>query len=310
VPPAYAATIAEEAARNPGFRHLAVRNHLLPAAGAADPASGLTSVDQRIAEMNHAGVAVSAISVPPPGPVLGPKERAIRSTVTTNDGLIALAEQHPARFRVLASLPLPHVDAALEELERVAAHPLVRGVELMTVAAEWTLDEARFEPVYARLAERRMVAALHPALEGVGRAFDDFGLTASLAPIVSSTVGALRFALSGMLDRVPDLDVIVPHLGGVMPYLAQRIIDLSGPAYAAFTIERYLGERFYLDTCSFHGPALECALKTTPSSRMLLGSDAPFRGGVDRAVADVRGSALAAGEQTAVLGANAARWFA
>jgi predicted TIM-barrel fold metal-dependent hydrolase len=155
-----------------------------------------------------------------------------------------------------------------------------------------------------------MVAALHPALEDVGRAFGDFGLTASVAPVVSSTLGALRLALSGMLDRVSNLDVIVPHLGGLVPYLTQRIIDLSGQAQASFTIEHYLAERFYLDTCSFHPPALECALRTTPVGRMLLGSDAPFRGAVARAVEDVRESALTPQEQIAVLGANAARWFA
>jgi len=310
VPPAYGNTILEEAERNPAFRQLAVRNRLLPDGGAAGPASALVSVDLRLAEMDEAGVAVSAISVPPPGPALGPKARAVSSTAATNDGLIALAEQHPARLRVLASLPLPHVDATLEEIDRIAAHTLVRGVVLMTVGAEWTLDEARLEPVYACLAEHRMVAALHPALEDVGRAFGDFGLTASVAPVVSSSLGALRLALSGMLDRVSDLDVIVPHLGGLMPYLTQRIIDLSGRAQASFTIEHYLADRFYLDTCSFHPPALECALQTTPVSRMLLGSDAPFRGAVARAVEDVRKSALTPFDQIAVLGGNAARWFA
>jgi aminocarboxymuconate-semialdehyde decarboxylase len=310
VPPAYAIAIAEEAARSEVFHDLAVRNRLLPDAGADGPATALVSADSRIEEMDHAGIAVSAISVPPPGPTLGPKARAISSTKATNDGLIAVAEQHPSRFRVLVSLPLPYVEDALAEIERVSSHPLVRGVVLMTVGADWTLDEAQFEPVYQSLAEHQMVGSLHPALEAVGPAFNDFDLSASVAPVLSSTIGALRLALSGMLDRVPEFDVIVPHLGGVIPYLMQRVVDLSGSARAAHSIEHYLAERFYLDTCSFHPPALECALKTTPATRLLLGSDAPFRGPAARAVEDVRTSGLTPREQTAVLGATAANWFA
>jgi len=309
VPPAYVRAIAAAAEADAEFASLAIRNHLLPPQGRPEPARALTDIDLRLADMDRAGVAISAISVPPPGPLLGDRDAAIRANAETNDGLIEIAERHPDRLRVLAAIPLPYVEAALAEIERVRAHPLVRGVELMTVGATWTLDEARLEAVYARLAELGLVVLLHPALEPTPVALGEFGLVASVAPVLSSSVGALRLVLSGMLDRVPGLDVVVPHLGGVIPYLSRRIIDLSGQAEAQHTIDHYLGERLYLDTCSFHPPALECALGTTPARRLLLGSDAPFRGGLARAVDDVRTSVIPVGDRAAVLGATASRWF-
>ena len=103
----------------------------------------------------------------------------------------------------------------------------------------------------------------------------------------SSTAGAARFMLSGMLDRLPDLIVIVPHLGGTLPYLAQRLVDQNGRGEAEHNILEYLQTRIWLDSCSYHPPALKCALETVGPDRILLGSDYPFRGSVARAVDDV-----------------------
>ena len=107
----------------------------------------------------------------------------------------------------------------------------------------------------------------------------------------SSTAGAARFMLSGMLDRVPELIVIVPHLGGTLPCLAQRLVDQNGRGEAEHDILHYLETRIWLDSCSYHPPALKCAIETVGLDRILLGSDYPFRGSVARAVEDVDGSA-------------------
>ena len=78
----------------------------------------------------------------------------------------------------------------------------------------------------------------------------DFRLADSLGAMFSSTAGAARFMLSGMLDRLPDLIVIVPHLGGTLPYLAQRLVDQNGRGGAEHNILEYLQTRIWLDSCS------------------------------------------------------------
>jgi predicted TIM-barrel fold metal-dependent hydrolase len=311
-PPQYVTAVVDAASANSRLRDLLVRNRFLTQSptGVAGPSAALTDLGRRLGDMDDAGVDVAALAVPPPGPNLGSSRAAIRHTRNTNDALVKLAEAHPRRLRVFASLPLPHVAAATAELERIAAHNLVRGLQLMTVAEKYSLDQPEFEPIFQRAAELRMPILLHPALESMPSAYADFGLTASLAPVISSSLGALRLVLSGILDRVPTLELIIPHLGGVVPYIAQRVVDLSGHGNARFDLLHYLRDRIYLDTCSHHPPALAAALATTPPDRLVLGSDAPFRGSLRRAVEYVSTSSLDGESRKRVLGLNALRWLA
>jgi len=103
---------------------------------------------------------------------------------------------------------------------------------------------------------------------------------------------------------------VVPHPGGFLPYVVQRMADF-GRGDAEHDLEHYLRTRVHLDTCSYHPPAMRCAVDTVGADRLVLGSDYPFRGPQQRAVDDVRGF-FAADPQTtaAVLGATAVRLFA
>jgi hypothetical protein len=108
------------------------------------------------------------------------------------------------------------------------------------------------------------------------------------------------------LDRVPDLTLIIPHLGGVLPYVIGRLADQAGGA-AERDILSYLSNRCFVDSCSHHHPALMCAAETLSPDRILLGSDYPARGSLARAVADIEGSSLDAANRRAILGGNAER---
>jgi aminocarboxymuconate-semialdehyde decarboxylase len=105
------------------------------------------------------------------------------------------------------------------------------------------------------------------------------------------------------------MDVVVPHLGGTLPYLLRRIEDF-GRGKAQHDLTHYLRTRMYLDTCSYHPPAMRCAVDTVGDERLVLGSDYPFRGSAGRAVQDVR-AFFGPDEQAAqrVLGRTAARVF-
>lgn len=268
----------------------------------------LADLDQRLDAMDAAGITVSILSLPPPG-VTMPGVPTAELASRVNDELIAAAEAHPGRFVVLAALPLPDTVAAVAELERIGNHELVRGVALLTTTAGWTLDEPRLEDTYQRIAALGLPILLHPAFDESPCVFHDWALETSLAAPVSSSLGALRLMLSGMLDRVPGLTPIVPHLGGTLPFLAQRIVDQSATGSAEHDVAHYLRHRVYLDTCSYHPPALRCALDTVGAHRVLLGSDYPFRGGLDRCVDDVRSAGLPPEQQHAILAGNASAFF-
>jgi aminocarboxymuconate-semialdehyde decarboxylase len=140
--------------------------------------------------------------------------------------------------------------------------------------------------VLARAAELSLPVVIHPALEPLPPTYDDWMLAATLGPVVSSSLAAARLVLSGVLDRLPTLTIVVPHLGGMLPYVQQRIADFGNGA-AEHDFGHYLQHRIYVDTCSYHPPALRCAVDTMGADRLVMGTDYPNRGPAGRAVADV-----------------------
>jgi aminocarboxymuconate-semialdehyde decarboxylase len=275
---------------------------------ARQPDAPLVALERRIAEMDDCGIDISVISLPPPAAIFGSIATGRRVAAAANDAMLAAAERHPGRFVILLALPLPDVDGSVAELDRVASHPLAQGVSALTNAETWSLDEPQFEAVWANAAQRDLPLVLHPAFDCRPAKFTDWTIGGSLHAMMSSSLGVARLVMSGMLDRVPTLDVIVPHLGGTIPYLAQRFVDM-GRGDAQHDMAHYLRHRLYLDTCSYHPPAFRCALDTVGADRLVLGTDYPFRGSLRRAVDDVIDNAPTAEARAAILGGTASQWF-
>ena len=304
-PPAYVDVLRHEAERSPEF----AREHGRTIRAVSAPGTPGTRLDVQIEEMAGAGVDTALVSLPPPATTFGDADTAARVAVSANDTLIEAAAEFGMRVRVLASLPLPHLEASLRELDRVASLDEVVGVQVLSTGKRSEATPDRFEVVLAEAASRGLPVVLHPAIEPLPAAFADWELMATVGAPMSSTVGALRLVFAGVLDRVPQLSLVVPHLGGALPYLLQRIADF-GNGEAQHGIEHYLGSRMYFDTCSYHPPAMRCAVDTVGSGRLVLGSDYPFRGPARRAVDDVRD--FFAGDvaaTAAVLGGNAQALF-
>ncbi|MDP1795075.1 MAG: amidohydrolase family protein [Acidimicrobiales bacterium] len=258
-------------------------------------------------EMAAAGVDVSVMSLPPPGATFGDRSRQREVARRANDALLADATGHDGHINVLASLPTDP-DDALAEAQRVSEHPLCRGLAMLTVTSGVLIDDPRLEAVYRHAARSGLLVQAHPAQEQLPTSWTDFLLASSLAPLVTSTLGAARLVLSGMLDRVPDLDVVIPHLGGTLPFLLQRMVDF-GPGDAEHTMDHYFSHRLYMDTCSLHPPALRCALEVSSPDRLMLGSDFPYRGAVRRATECIEQHIHDPADRDAILFRTARRWF-
>ena len=263
----------------------------------------------RLEEMEAASIELMVLSLPPPGVNFGNREQRVEAAQMANDELIAAAEEHWGKFLVVANLPFPHTDESLEELDRVATHPLIRGVSVFAVGAEWTPEEERLEPVFKKAAELGLPAILHPFHQPLPSEWKAWKIARAFGPIVSSTVCASRILLSGMLDRIPDLDVIMPHLGGSLLYVLGRYEDVAGQGDAELPLIEYLRTRFYFDTCSFHIPAVHCAVETVGADRLIMGTDSPFRGSPQRMIDHLEEAVPDADDRRMIMGETARRWF-
>jgi predicted TIM-barrel fold metal-dependent hydrolase len=224
-----------------------------------------------------------------------------------NDEMIAAVAAEDAYASTMITLPWDDPPAACAEIHRVGADPAVSGV-ILHVGLQQTrlVDEPDLEPVYRTIAGHGLTLFVHPVQEAAPNGMGQWLLASVLGSPMATSLATARLMLPGMLDRVPDLTLIVPHLGGLLPYLAQRLADQSGKGDAKHDIPHYLRNRTYLDSCSFHPPALDCAIATVGADRLLLGSDFPFRGPVRRAVEDVESGLGLVGAERVLIG-NLAR---
>ncbi|GAA3428014.1 amidohydrolase family protein [Streptosporangium sandarakinum] len=190
----------------------------------------------------------------------------------SNESTAELVADHPARFGLLAALPMPYVDAALAELEYAYDELHADGVVLVPHAGDAYLGDAPYEPLFAELNRRRAVVLVHPMpLPGAG----PVPVPSVLADfLLDTTRGALNLILSGALDRYPDISFILSHGGGFLPYAASRV-ELLGPPFFGADPERITAglRRFHYDLALTGPSALPSLLETVSADRILFGTD-------------------------------------
>ncbi|MBZ5739142.1 amidohydrolase family protein [Nocardioides mangrovi] len=185
------------------------------------PAWPTWSPEDHLAFMDQRDVARSLLSLSSPGVALGPGVDAVALARRVNDHGVGLVEAHPDRFGLLASLPLPDVDAALVELDRAFGLG-AEGVVLATHADGTYLTDPSHEPLWGALADRECVVLLHPT-SPPGWEQTSLGLPRPMVEfLVDTTRVVLGLALAGVLTRHPGLRLVVPHSGSLLPLLADR----------------------------------------------------------------------------------------
>lgn len=207
----------------------------------------------------------------------GDDAAARRLARQVNEDAAGFAADHPDRFGFFASVPLPDVDGTLEAIAYGIDDLGADGVVLMTNAQGKYLRR-ELEPVFAELDRRRAVVFLHPT-SPVCWEQSALGRPRPMVEYIFDTARTVTDLLvSGVLERHPNLTVIVPHCGGALAVLADRInefmtqfLDSSRPD-APDAIEQL--RRLYYDIA---GPAfprqVPALLELVPPDQLLFGSD-------------------------------------
>ncbi|GAB3976761.1 amidohydrolase family protein [Actinoallomurus acanthiterrae] len=258
-----------------------------PAAAASLPWLENTEFDSDalLYAMDAAGVDVSWVSYPPPGVIEEREELALRRARELNERLALATTRHSDRLRPVSLLPMPHTEACQEVLAGMRDDAVAAVVHLH--AANPPLDAVEVRPLLRDLADRRTPLIVHPGVEPLGPLFEGWGLGSALSAPVITTATAVRLIVSGALDEVPHLELILCHLGGVLPLVLQRLED-QAVSEAAHGIRHYLRRQVRFDSVAFDGHALRCAAAVFGVDRIVLGSDTPFRGPQQRAVEAVQ----------------------
>jgi aminocarboxymuconate-semialdehyde decarboxylase len=255
------------------------------AAGPGRRAPGVhIDLDERLALMDSAGIDVQVLSVSALHPYALDRDSAVAAARLANDLYADVCRRYPTRFAAFGAVPLPHVDVALAEVARCLDTLRFVGITTGCSIAGRPLDAPEFEPFWAELDRRGCVLFLHPMGVGFGGELEAYGLDWMVGAPFEDTVAALRLVLSGITTRYPRIRVIVPHLGGTLPFLMGRIgrhtaAERQRAGQPAVQFEGTLRDnlrRLWYDTVNHEPTALQCACAVFGTDRLLVGTDFPY----------------------------------
>ena len=241
------------------------------------------SAASHLAMMDRVGIETSMLSVSTPGVTFGadPVEWARR----VNESGAGTVRDHPGRFGLFASLPLPDADAARDEIAYAFDRLSADGVVLLTHADGVYLGDPRLEPAMAELHRRKAVVFVHPT-SPAGFECTALGYPRPMLEFLLDTTRAIsNLVLTGTLARYPDIRLIVPHAGAALPVLADRLagfaglFGVGGREAGEVDVLGTLQRLYYEVGAGFPFPRhVDALLNLVDAGRLLYGTDFPFGG--------------------------------
>lgn len=238
------------------------------------------SAETHLELMDRSGIDTAVLSVSSPGVHFGDDSAARVLARRLNDFAASVVADHPGRFGWFASLPLPDVDGALAEIDYAFDALGTDGIILETNFHGIYLGDPYLEPIFTALDDRDAVVFIHPT-SPVCWPQCALGRPRPMIEFIFDTARAVTDLLfAGVLDRHPRIQIIVPHCGGVLPVIADRINGFmqlarhadDGPSDAITQLRR-----LYYDTAGSPFPRqIAALLNLVDTAQLLYGSDYPW----------------------------------
>jgi len=263
----------------------------------------------RIADMEREGIATQAVSCVPF--LMYPDvdgARALAIAQVNNDAMVALGVGDKAHFVALASVPMQDPAAAAKELERAAKLGL-RGVEIPPKVVERQFDESDFEIFWEAAEALQMVVCIHPFEAAPTGALARYFLGNLVGNLYDTGLAAALLIYGGVLERHPNLRVVLYHAGGALPALIGRLdMGYRLVAECRNAIPRppsSYASQFYFDIIAHNRTMLGHLVQTYGADRFVVGTDYPLPAGLAHPVEEVKALGLGADDEKKILGATA-----
>lgn len=246
------------------------------------------TLEETLAVMDDTGLQASVLSPISPAPVGWDAESARAVCRQTNVEMSSIVEARPHRFGAVAFMPMPHLDAVLDEIAFSLDDLGLDGVHLFTSYGGRYLGHPDFSPLLTELDRRAATVILHPTTPA-GSAIVGMGWPAPTLEFVfdtTRTAGDLLF--SGALERFANISWILPHGGGTLLQVVERLIRSvpilrrqPGDLFPDMPIDedrtRELLQTLYFDVCwNTHSPVLDGLVEILGADHLLFGTDRPF----------------------------------
>ena len=316
-PPEYVAALKSPASRsvvkvtydaedNPCVHYPGDYNILVP---------GHRDIDYRQRVLDEHAVHTQVLSFTTPGVHVEAPEFAVEWARMINDAFARVVRERAGRFSALATLPLNDPAASTIELERAMTDLGLPGAMVFSNVNHVALADERFAPLWKKADELGAVIYIHPTDPAGVEAMLDYWLMPLVGFLMDTTLAASKLVFSGVVERHPRIRWVLTHMGGAIPYLAERL----DRGYRAFAdCRRNIGRppseylrTFYYDSVNFNASAMRLALDFAGEDRILAGSDYPHQiGSIPLMLDTLRTLDVPDRVREKILGGNAAKLLA
>jgi aminocarboxymuconate-semialdehyde decarboxylase len=251
----------------PGDYNVAVRGH--------------RDLGYREGVLDEHGVTMQVVTLTTPGTHVEDPKTAARLASLVNDEFKEAIDTRGRHFTALATLPLNDPQASLNEFRRATGELGMRGAMLFSNINGVALSDQRFWPIYEAANDAGAVLYIHPAHPANVDMMQEYWLMPLVGFLFDTTLAAASLVFAGVPERFPKIRWALCHLGGAIPYLAERL-DRGFHAFkdCRANIQKepstYL-KQFYYDTVNFNQGALELAIDFAGADHVLAGSDYPHQ---------------------------------
>jgi len=272
----------------------------------------LTSVAQRLKDMDRMGIDIQAISTSPSQyfyriePELGQQTSRL-----VNENLARIVAGNPDRFVALGTVPMQEPKLAVKELEYCMKTLGFRGLEIGTNVRKAELSDERFNPFWSKAEALGAVIFLHPSgFTDTSRMKEHF-LTNVIGNPLDTTFAISHIVFGGVLERHPKLKIVAAHGGGYLGgYPARMDHAYKVRPECHDHIKRppsYYMKKIYYDTMVFGEPQLEHLVNLYGADHVVIGTDYPYDMGYYKPVDFVEGAKLTRSQKDEILGGTAAK---
>ncbi len=232
---------------------------------------------------------------PPIEAIAGPDDSPALARFA-NDQLAATVKAHPDRFPGwIAGLPMNNPAAAVVEARRAIRQAGASGIQIFTNVNGVPLSDPAYFDLFAVMAELDRPILVHPIR--MGNHADYASETRSEAEVwftfgwpYETSACMTRLIYAGIFDKLPGLEIVTHHMGGMIPYFAEKITLGFEQIFFGSMEKNPLAERaglkrppldyfrmLYGDTATNGSvPATLCGHAFFGAERAVFATDAPF----------------------------------
>ncbi|MFB0565993.1 MAG: amidohydrolase family protein [Candidatus Aminicenantaceae bacterium] len=267
-------------------------------------------INYRVEVLKRSGIDKQVLTLTTPGTHIESQARAVELARMVNDSFAKITNEHGDWFAALATLPLNDPDASVEELERAFGDWGFRGVMVFSNINGISLSDRRFWNLYDKADKLKAVLYIHPSFPVGVEAMTEYWLMPLIGFTFDTTLAAAKLVFSGVVEKYPGIRWVLGHLGGAIPYLAERL----DRGYSAFKEckkninkppSEYL-KQFYYDTVNFDVKALQLAVDFAGADHLVAGSDYPHQiGSLEKMVDSIEKLNISSEEKAGIFSRNA-----